>query len=350
MGVNISIETAQTWTSAFQKNYKPTMFLRKNLFGAVETYLGESVLMDYKKGARRLAPFVVPGNNALVARDSFKTKTYTPPMMAPTRPIDAASLKSRSFGENPLNPLSEEERAAKLEAEDAKELVDMIDRRIEWMCAQLLVNDRFEASGYADDGKEKVTDTVTMDGFTQKATLSGDDLWSSAKADIYNQIKDVGVTMRQNGNNPTMMIANSKTITYLLNSESLKGKMLIPNNALFATINPQITDQNVVRYAVMTPGNLEVYGYDDCYLDSDGTVKSYIPDGYVIFTSKDIGKILAASVTQIMEDGEFHTYQGLYVPKTWTQNGDHEGKFIRVASASVPMVNDVDSWYTMKVL
>ena len=349
MGYEINLENTATWAAAFLKNYEPSMFLRKNFFSGLETFRGDKVIMDYKKGTRKMAPFVVPGNAALVARNSFQTKEYAPPMMAPARALNVKALKQRAFGENPLNPLSEAERASRVRAEDLKDLTDMIDRRIEWMCAQLLVNGQFTAEGYAEDGKEKVTDTVTIDGFTQKKTLSGDDLWSSDKADIYNQIKDVGVEMRKNGNNPTVMIANSKTITHLLNNPSLHEKMMIPNNALFASIQPSIVDSTVTRYAILTPGNIEVYGYDDCYVDDAGATQSYIPDGYVIFTTKNIGKILAASVTQLMEDGEFHTFEGLYVPKEWTNTGA-DTRYIRQASASVPMVVDVDSWCTMKVL
>ena len=349
MGYSINLENTATWAAAFLKNYQPTMFLRKNIFSGLETFRGDSVIMDYKKGTRKLAPFVAPGNSAMVARTSFTTKEYAPPMMAPARALNVKALKQRAFGENPLNPMSEAERASRVRAEDLKDMTNMIDRRIEWMCAQMLVNGKFTAEGYAEDGKEKITDTVTLDGFTQKKTLSSGDLWSSDTADIYNQIKDIGVEMRKNGNNPTMMIANSKTITYLLNNKSLHEKMLVPHDALFATMKPEIMDKTVTRYAILTPGNIEVYGYDDCYEDDAGQIQSYIPDGYVIFTSKDIGKILAAAVTQLMEDNEFHTFEGLYVPKEWCNPGS-DTRYIRQASASVPMVNDVDSWYTLKVL
>lgn len=353
MSYTIDLENTNTWVAGFNKSYKPSMFLRKNIFSGLENYLGDSVLMDYKKGSRNMAPFIVAGGNALVARDEFETKSYTPPLIEASRGLDGRRLQKRSFGENPLNPLSPEEKAAKIIAEDMKDLTSMIDRRIEWMCAQLLVNGSFTAKGYASDGKKQVVDTITLSGFTQKKTLSGTDLWSDKSADIYEQINKVGVDMRKNGNAPTMMIANSTTISYLLKNESLlKNKMIIPaDNANFGTIKPQVVDNTVVRYAILMPGNLEVYGYDDCYKDDDGTVKPYIPDGYVVFTSQNVGKILAASITQLMEDNEFHTYTGLYIPKQWVErSGGNDQKFIRLASACVPMVADVDSFYTMKVL
>lgn len=351
MSYTIDLENTNTWVAGFNKSYKPSMFLRKNIFSGLENYLGDSVLMDYKR-IRNMAPFIVAGGNALVARDEFETKSYTPPMIEASRGLDGRRLQKRSFGENPLNPLSPEEKAAKIIAEDMKDLTSMIDRRIEWMCAQLLVNGSFTAKGYASDGKKQVVDTITLSGFTQKKTLSGTDLWSDKSADIYEQINEVGVDMRKNGNAPTMMIANSTTISYLLKNRSLlKNKMIIPaDNANFGTIKPQVVDNTVVRYAILMPGNLEVYGYDDCYKDDDGTVKPYIPDGYVVFTSQNIGKILAASITQLMEDNEFtltpvsiFRSSGLNVPAAMTRNSS-------AWLLHVPMVADVDSFYTMKVL
>lgn len=353
MSYTIDLESTYNWVAGLNKSYEPSMFLRKNIFSGLQNFVGDSVDMDIKKGSRKMAPFIVAGGNALVARDGFETKSYTPPMIEASRGLDGRRLQKRSFGENPMNPLSPEEKATKIIAEDMKDLISMIDRRIEWMCAQLLVNGSFTAKGYASDGKKQVVDTVTLPGFTQKKTLSGTDLWSDKTADIYEQINEVGVDMRKNGNAPTMMIANSTTISYLLKNESLiKNKMIIPaDNANFGTIKPQVVDKAVVRYAILMPGNLEVYGYDDCYKDDDGTVKPYIPDGYVVFTSQNIGKILAASITQLMEDNEFHTFTGLYVPKQWVErSGGNDQKFIRLASACVPMVADVDSFYTMKVL
>lgn len=349
MANEISTENVRTWIAGFQKKFVPSKFLHSTLFGTNITFKGEEVLMDYKKGGVKMAPFAVKGSNVIVGRDGFKTLRFKPPMLAPARIIDIPVLEQRAFDENPLNPMSEAEKAARYRAEDFADMRDMIDRRLEWEAAQLLINGKFEAKGYADDGSLQVTDTITIDGWDQTKELTGDDAWTNTKADIYEQINELRVEMSKKYCAPTMLIANSTTIAKFLKNESLHEKMVIPKDASFATIVPQVVNPEITRYAVLTPGNIEVYGYDGIYVDDeDSQVKSLIPDGYIVLTRPGIGRMLSGAITQYMEDGQAHTFPGMYVPKEVVDVAK-DIDTISLRSRTVPCPLDVDSWYTVKV-
>lgn len=351
----MSIDRTYEWIAAFEKSFTPVSFLRNTFFPGSQIFgdRSEEVLMDYRKGSRRMAPFVAPGNAAPSLRDSFQTRTYKPPMIAITRPLGAEALKTRAFGEDPFNGMSGAERASQIRSEDYKDMHDMIERRIEWMCAQILTTGSFTAKGLGDDGdpNKVVTDTVTLQGWTNHGEITeAGDQWSNANADIWSQVDQIRSDMSRNAPAPTLMIASHKTCLAVVNNKSLANKILVPdrNTAAFLSIVPQVTSSSVTRYAVFMPGNIELYSYDDIYEDEAGNVQTYIPDGYVIFARPNLGKILSGAINQLNDAGTFDTVSGLYIPKEWSDVGSDVVN-LRLASRSVPIPDDVESWYTLKV-
>lgn len=347
----LDINQTKTWIAGFEKYFQPDNFLRKTFFGEVIPFITESVIMDYRKGTKKMAPFVVPGNTAVSARSSFQTREYTPPFISLKRPLNVRDIKTRSFGENPLQPKSEADRAKEIRVRDYKELHDMIERRFEWMCAQLLINGSFEVKGVADDGDDAVVikDTVTLPGFTNKKTAAAADQWTKDTADVWGQIEQVRIDMSKGDNAPTMAIMNSNTAKVFMNNKSVKEKLNIPNSMIaeLITARPKTTGKNITHYAFIKPGDIEVVGYDAEYEDEKKDTHSFIPDGYVVFASPGIGQILSGAITQLV-GGEYTTFSGLFVPKEWADEGT-DTKNVRLASRAVPLVEDIDSFYSLKV-
>ena len=105
----------------------------------METFPTKSVDVDFKKGTRKLAPFVhprMPGKT--VANTGYQTKTYTPPQLAPDTITTVDDLLERMAGENPYSGKTPAQRAVEKLARDFSKLDEMITRREEWMCAQAL--------------------------------------------------------------------------------------------------------------------------------------------------------------------------------------------------------------------
>lgn len=340
-----------TLLQGIERAYRPTTFFRDTFFGREQTFASEYVLMDYRKGSRKMAPFVSRnGGQTNVGRTGFVTKQYTPPMMAPSRVTTVGDIAKRGFSESIVSSRTPEAREQELAARDISELMDMNVRRIEWMCAQTMLSAGFTVSGTTADGSVNIIDDVKFDEFTHKKSLSGTDMWSNSGADIYGCLKDMYNTVAtDSGIAPTVLVTTSQTISYMLKNEDLMKYLLRPSDQLkIATFAPKIESEFVTNVGTFLDMNgLQVYAYDATYEDEAGKLKKYIPDGYVIMARKNIGSQLFGAVTQLEEDGKFYTYESAYVPKVWP-DVESDTKRIRLATKCVPKPDCVDDWFTLK--
>lgn len=338
---------------AIDRSFKPTTFFRDTFFPDTQTFYTPTVLMDYRKGTRKMAPFVSKnGGSVNVAREGFKTAEYEPPMISPARAMSIADISGRGFGENVISSITPEQRAQQLMARDISELIDMIVRREEWMCAQTLLKAGFTAAGYTDDGKEKIEDAVNFGEFKHKKTLSStNEKWDSPSADIYGTITDMYKTVAiDSGSNPDILVTTQKTMGYIIKNDDVLKWLLRPADQMkLMTINPNgVQDDLSTNWGAITSlNNLQLVTYDGVYVDDDGQMQQYIPDGYVILAKRGLGSRLFGAVTQLEQDGKYYTYEGQYVPKVWSDIAGDSQK-IRVASKCVPKPNDIDDWYVLK--
>lgn len=60
---------------------------------------------------------------------------------------------------------------------------------------------------------------------------------------------------------------------------------------------------------------LDILVSDGTFEDENGTDTPYVPNGTAIVTAPDCGKGLYGGVTQLEQDGNFHTYAGTRVPQ-----------------------------------
>ena len=336
--------------AALKQSYKPQTLFRDTFFPTVKVFNSKLVDIEYKKGGRKLAPFVAKGVGGVnVARSGSNIKSYEPPMIAPKRTVTVENLENRGFGEDLFSEVTPEQRAMILRGEDMAELMDMNIRRMEWMCAQLMLFGTFNIYGYSDDGETYLADTVTLD-WTQKDTLTeAGDIWSNTSADIYGNLQDMSQTVSRNsGAVPTVGLCSFKTSNYILNNTSLLNWMLRPReNMSLMNIAPRITSPGVMRIGIIESLNLELYAYDAIYTDDSGATQQFLPDDYFIMGVPGRGKQLFGAITQ-RENGAWKTYAGAYVPKVWGDDGKDKEE-IRVASKGLPIPEFIDDWYTMKV-
>ena len=141
----INIDDTRTLLQAIERTNPPTTTLIDTFFPAVKTFLTNTVDMEYRKGGRRMAPFVVPGSKGVnMSRNGSQIRSYKAPLMRPKRTIEASDIERRGFGEDIYSTRTPAERAQELRAYDMAELIDACVRRQEWMAAQLLINGEYE--------------------------------------------------------------------------------------------------------------------------------------------------------------------------------------------------------------
>ncbi|MBP2655884.1 MAG: Phage major capsid protein [Firmicutes bacterium] len=349
--MTININNTYDLLQALTQSFPPQTLFRDTFFPDIKTFVTKAVLMDYRKGNRKMAPFVSKGGSGVnVDRTGYSTKEYEPPMMAPERPTTNDDVEGRAFGENVFSTMTPEQRAQQLRAQDLADLIDMNTRRIEWMCAQLMLYGQFDVNGYADDGKTSIIDTVTYSDWTQKLTLSGTDMWTDTSADIYGVMQEMSQAISRNsGRVPDIAIGSYAICNKIIKNASILEYLMIPNaqNMSLMSIQPRIVSPGVVRIGYIQSLNLEIYAYDGIYEDADGETQQYIPDGYFIMGVSGRGSQLFGAVTQLEQDGVRRTYQGANVPKVWNETGK-DVQMIRIASKCVPKPEFIDDWYTLK--
>ena len=150
-------------------------FLLDTFFPTIETSNAKNVDIDIIKGSRRLAPFVSPTmEGKVVDREGYTTRSYTPPYIKPKMITTAQDFLNRNPGEHIYqSSQNAAQRAATQLVKDLATLENMVNRREEWMAAQLVQTGAVTVTG---DG---VSDTIDfgMDA-SHIITLTGGDLWS----------------------------------------------------------------------------------------------------------------------------------------------------------------------------
>ncbi|MGL5512653.1 MAG: major capsid protein, partial [Sporomusa sp.] len=82
----IDINDTRTMLAALERSFPPTTLLRDTFFPNLQTFVTETVDIDYRKGGRQLSPFVTGDSSGVnVKRTGYDTKNYKPPMMMPKR-------------------------------------------------------------------------------------------------------------------------------------------------------------------------------------------------------------------------------------------------------------------------
>lgn len=347
----ININDTRTMLAAIERGFKPSSLLVDTFFPVKQNFMTEYVDIEFKKGGRKMAPFIVPGSKGVnSARTGSTVQTYKAPIIKPKRNITVSDVETRGFGENVYSQLSPEDRAMQLRAKDLLELQDEIARRKEWMAAQLLLNGSYTIEGYADDGKNVVVDTVNF-GWNGKTILSGSDTWDNASAKIYDNIGDVSVNIRKNaGVIPTVAICSENVVKFMLANKQLTDLMMIPSrdNLALLSMQPKIQSPEVIRVGYIQAFNMEVYSYVGSYVDANGALQQYIPDNNIIIGVPGRGKQLFGAVTQIESDKAMHTYAAEFVPKV-TIDEENDVSTLAVSSRPVLAPEFVEDWAVIKV-
>jgi hypothetical protein len=335
---------------AYEKNMPVTTFLRDTFFPGVNTSPTEHLDVDSRKGIQSVAPFVMNNVGGVnVARIGYSTKTYTPPRVAPERPINKEILKTRIPGETIHTTMTDEQRQDYYLQQDAQELDDMITRREEVMVAQLMTKGVVNVRGYSD---EKLTDYVDEDidySFGNLVTKTGAAQWSESGSKKYEDLESGCEKCFQGGFNPRHAIFGKSAWSALKGDTNFKASLDLLKLDL-ARVAPELRLQNGngIKYlGYFNDLGLEFWVYYAWYKDeATGVLTPYIPDDFVVITPENIGEMLYGAITQLEKDERFHTYEGARVPKKIADQNNDTMKF-RISSRPMPKPFDLDAWMSI---
>lgn len=319
-------------------------FLQKTFFPTEETHVTEKVEFDVRKGKRIMAPFVSPRKGGkVITRQGFRTNQFTTPKIAPERALTIDDISTRAIGENIYSQRTPAEREDELLAKDITDLEESIARRKEWMCRQIL----FEGKIDVVDEDEGVDVQVDF-GFDNIIVLGVDERWSIATVNPLIRLRNIRKKIiKDNGNAPDIAIFSSDAIEDFITNPFVEKAMNMLNYKN-VVIQPRVVDPALTFYGRIAELDLDIYTYDEWFLNDEGNEESMIPAGTVLMGhSSGEGQIEYGLVTQ-MEDKKWHSYEGKLVPKRWADE-NNEVEMLRLTSRPLPRPYDVASWAVIYV-
>lgn len=293
----------------FKNRYFPTNT-------ALDVFGTSKVLIDYKEGTQRLAPFVVPRIGGVsVMRDGFETMEIEPPNISLTMPLTLDHLQNRMFGEALFSDLTPEDRARLFLLQDMENLSMRISRREEWMAAQTILNNGCLMEHITDrEGKvvpmevRYYKDSNNPTIYTTSAPWTNDDAWMQDVAAMARELTKRGLPA-------TDLVVSADVGDFILQSEKVQ-KLLDNRRMEMGRIAPKELPDGVTHLGALNFSGrmLDIIVVDETYETEDGQDTPFLADGSVIVTAPNCGHTLYGAVSQLEADGEFHTYAGARVP------------------------------------
>jgi hypothetical protein len=319
-------------------------FLRDTFFTAREVPPTNLVEFDFRRGRRKMAPFVAPlVGGKVMERQGFETRFFRAPRIAPVRALRTPDLEARLPGETIYSGRTAADRAAELMAEDSVYLDEAITRREEWMCRQVLLNGGITVTAetcyqivinYLQYGIPSAN-ANTPDFVTNKwdATPASADPLADLEAARLATIKDSGIS-------PNVALFGTAAKNAFISNPNVKA-YLDNRRYELGSIAPVIQSDVVVRFALV-PG-MECYQYSEYFEDDAGTLFPMLPDPLVMLLSTNVpNKIVYGAFTQL-ENAKAKTWQTYQTDRIPFVYGDEEGGslFYRLTSCPLPMPADI---------
>lgn len=348
--MEINMFETRTMMDAVTRMAPVTTFLRDTFFKNIATFPTNKVDVDFKKGNRRLAPFVHPViGGKVLEHKGYQTNTYEPPLVAPDKITKASDLLNRLPGEHVYSPKTPEERAAERLGQDLAELDETVTRREEWMCAQTLFTGKIPVIG---EGINEVIDF----GFSNKETLSGTSLWSDSNSDPIAYLKAKHAEVQKNGFvNCDVCIMSQDVVAAFISHPKVKD-VLDKNKMDYATIAPRQLPNGATYVGTINELGLDIYQYNAWYLDDWTNPKQpqtlpLVPVGTLALLSTQANYSMYYAGVEVADakTDSIEIVEGTRVPTSWVEKRPAR-RIVNVSAKPLSVPHEVDSWFVSKVL
>lgn len=289
-------------------------FLLDLFFPEMEISNYEKIFFDTIVGKQRLAPFVSPLVEGQVVESlGYKTSSFQPAYVKDKRVLEDGAPVRRPAGTpiaGPVDPMVARQLALAASTEDQ---LAMLQRRQEWMAAQILLTGSVTVTG------EKYPTQVVNFGRDPSLTvvLAGTARWNDAAPNPLNDLETWSGLIRDVSGAPAIDVVMSQgTWNAFRSIESVKdllGKYFNLSPRTNIDIGPDVqtlgfTDKGMV-------GDYHIWIYHDQYVGDDGTVTRYVPDGYLLLVSRMLEGVRHYGMIKDEQAG----FQGRdYFQKSWT--------------------------------
>ena len=287
--------------AAYKEQKAPNTFLQNRYFPDGTVFTTTQVLVEYKDGNQKLAPFVSPEiGGKVVRRQGYEANAYKPGLIAPKRALTIDNLTEKGFGEALYGELTPEERAVKITADDLTEMDEMIVRRHEQMCAQVLQENALTMNHYGDDNKLVDVKKIEYFNGTNEAVYTPSAKWNTADADIVAEVAAIAKLLTKRGLPATDVILGSEAADAFLNNEKIQ-KLLDNRNYNIGVVDPtENFPEAVFLGQINCKGHkMNFIEYSATYEAENGTDTPYINPKDIIVTAPNCGVTNYGAITQI---------------------------------------------------
>lgn len=285
-------------------------WLLDTFFPNIVTSDSEFVSIDVDIGIRRMSPFVSPMvEGKLVESRRFQTNTFKPAYIKDLRTPDLRKPLRRAIGERIGGELTGAERAmANLQFEMADQ-VDMLNRRLEWMAAQILQTGKVLITG---EGFEDTLVDFNRDASLTVA-LAGAAKWGQAGVSPAQSIEDwQTLVLQKSGSAPIDVVFTNTAWKWFIADQRVKDSVWFPRSG-----DSQIEfGGGKKRGAVFKGmwGNFRLWLYNDWYVDANNVEQPMLPDGTVLLSDEDL---MGTRAFGMILDDDFQYQPMPYAPKSW---------------------------------
>lgn len=352
----LDIFSTHTMLAAVQEINPLHTFLRDRYFptnDSTDLFATEDVLIEYRDGSKKLAPFVAPRKGGVtVLRKGYNMDRYTPPFIAPKRSMTADDLKKKGFGEALFSNLTPAQRQGALMMKDFEELDIMIARREEAMAAETLLTNGCIMKHIADDASEYEEMSIQFyEGKENPAQFTPEVNWNEPDANILGDVAAVCEMLAAKGLRSSDLIVSPDVGAAILSNEAIL-KLLDNRNINIGGVDPTQLPDGVTKIARLNCNGhfVDVLQYSETYTDDADKDVPYITKGKAIVTAPGCGRTLYGAVTQVEQsDGLFHTYTAKRVPKYYS-DGKGNTRELYLTSCPLCIPNNKNAWYVINAI
>ena len=323
---------------------------------ATDVFATTDVLMEYKKGNKKAAPFVAPRKGGItVTREGYNMKRFTPSYIAPKRALTIDDLKKRGFGEAIYSKLTPEQRQGVMILGDLDDLRKMNARRKEAMAAQVIFTNGCIMEEYVDDfGKHEEKEVRFYDGEVNPAVYTPAKTWDTTEESGKQMMADIAamISMLTSRGLPATEVLMAPDVADVFLANAYIQKLLDIRNYNIGGVDPETLPEGAAKIARLNVKGrmIDFLLYEDTYEEIDGTVKSFIPAGKIAVGAPAAGRTVYGAITQMEQaDGEFHTHTGMDIPK-YISDAAHNVREVQLSTAPLCVPNNENPFITATVL
>lgn len=317
----IDIFSTYTMMAVLEQITPETFFFKDRYFptGEGDIFKSDEVLVEYRRGSRKMAAFVTPRIGAIpVERRGYEVHKYEPAYTGLSHPITLDDLTKRGFGEALYYNSTPAQRALKLQKEDYADLDSRIIRREEWMAVQTMINNACTMQEYYEDGTKGEKRYVQFfEGESSEHLYTTANKWNSDKGNIIGDVKVMCRLLSSRGLKAEDLIIGSDVSDVFCNNPAIL-KLLDANLKVnFGSIDEKIEYPGISTLGVLNFGGhrLKVWVADNTYEDEDGNDVPYFPADGAMVTFPGCGHLMYGQISQIPYDSiDFQTFAAKRVP------------------------------------